>query len=335
LAPAWRIETGQGGLQTTPLVIDGVLYAMTPDQQVLAVDGATGREMWRRVLPDTNLQPVRGLSYWSMGASGACWWEPAAICMRSIRRRARQSPDLGIMAGWIAPWSGPRAGQGGACADDACHDLEGSGNCGFSDGETAPAAPGAIRAYDVRTGALRWTFHTIPQAGQPGSETWPKDAWKTAGGANSWAGAVVDRRAASSLSPPDRRSAISMAQTAGNNLYANSLVALDARTGRNWHFQLVHHDIQDRDPPSPPVLLTVLRDGRPVDAVAQATKHGVLFLFDRVTGKPLFPIDETPIPHSFVPGRPVHRPSPCRACPRPFTAAAERGHADQPHRAGP
>jgi outer membrane protein assembly factor BamB len=101
LAPAWRIETGQGGLQTTPLVIDGVLYAMTPDQQVLAVDGATGREMWRRVLPDTNLQPVRGLSYWSMGASGACWWGPAAICMRSIRRRARQSPDLGIMAGWI------------------------------------------------------------------------------------------------------------------------------------------------------------------------------------------------------------------------------------------
>jgi quinoprotein glucose dehydrogenase len=137
----------------------------------------------------------------------------------------------------------------------------------------------------VRTGALRWTFNTIPRPGQPGHETWPADAWKTAGGANNWAGMVVDTARGILFAPTG--SAVDDfygGNRQGDNLYANSLVALDARTGRLlWHHQLVHHDIQDRDPPSPPVLLTVQHNGKPVEAVAQATKHGVLFLFDRVT----------------------------------------------------
>lgn len=322
LAPAWRIDTGEGGLQTTPLVIAGVLYAMTPNQTVLAVDAATGRELWRRALPDANLQPVRGLSYWTQG------------------REKRLLVGAGSYLHALDPETGApldsfgnhgridlRAGLGRA-ADQVAVALTTPATIwqdlaivGFRTAESAPGAPGAIRAYDVRTGRLRWTFHTIPRPGQAGYATWPKEAWKTAGGANNWQGMVVDEARGIVFAPTG--SAVSDfygADRKGNNLYANSLVALDARTGKRlWHFQLVHHDILDRDPPSPPVLLTVKRDGRMVDAVAQATKHGVLFLFDRVTGKPLFPIEEKPIPHSLVPGEASSPTQPMPSLPAPYS----------------
>jgi len=321
LQPAWRIDTGAGGLQTTPLVIDGILYAMTPDQQVMALDGATGRKLWQRKLPDSNLQPVRGLSYWSSGkerrllvgagsylhalnmktgASIATFGAHGRIDLRAGLDRPLASVALALTS--------PPAIWGDLAI------------VGFRTAESTPAAPGAIRAYDVRTGRLRWTFHAIPRTGQPGAETWPADAWKTAGGANNWAGMVVDAARGIVFAPMG--SAVSDfygADRKGNNLYANSLVALDARSGRLlWHYQLVHHDLLDRDPPSPPVLLTVDHDGRKVDAVAQATKHGVLFLFDRATGKPLFPIQETPVPQSNVPGEASSPTQPMPTLPAPY-----------------
>jgi quinoprotein glucose dehydrogenase len=170
--------------------------------------------------------------------------------------------------------------------------------------ENLPASPGDIRAYDVRTGALKWTFHTIPHPGEQGHDTWPRDAWTYTGGANSWAGMAVDERRGIVFAPTgSAASDFYGANRHGDNLYANSLIALDARTGKRlWHFQAVHHDIWDRDFPSPPTLVTVRRGGQTIDAVALATKHGQLFVLDRATGKSLFPLQNRAYPSSDVEG---------------------------------
>jgi glucose dehydrogenase len=191
---------------------------------------------------------------------------------------------------------------------------------GFRAPETQPAPHGDIRAYDVHTGKLRWTFHTIPYPGEIGYETWPKDAWKITGAANNWAGMVVDEKRGIIFVPTG--SAVTDfygADRVGDDLYANTLLALDANTGKRiWHFQDVHHDMWDRDFPSPPALVTVKRDGRMVDAVVQTTKHGFVFLFERATGKPLFPIEERSFPASDVPGEVSSKTQPIPLAPAPY-----------------
>src|SRR3569623_540409 len=191
---------------------------------------------------------------------------------------------------------------------------------GFRTGESAPAQAGDIRAWDVHTGKQRWIFHTIPHAGEFGADTWPKGAWKTAGAANSWAGMVIDQQRGIVYAPTG--SAVDDfygAPRAGDNLFANTLLALDANTGKRlWHFQGIPHDIQDRDFPSPPVLLTVTHDGKQIDAIAQPTKQGYLFVLDRVTGKPLFLVTETPIPQTDVPGEVSSKTQPVPSLPAPY-----------------
>src|SRR5262249_45545712 len=191
---------------------------------------------------------------------------------------------------------------------------------GFRTGETQPAPPGDIRAFDVRTGELHWTFHTIPRPGEPGIETWPADAWKSAGAANNWAGMSLDEKRGIVYVPTG--SAVSDfygADRLGNNLYADTLLALDAATGKRlWHFQGVHHDLVDRDFPTPPSLLTVSRNGKRRDVVAQPTKQGFLYVFDRETGAPVFPIEERPAPQSDVPGEQASATQPQAVVPQPF-----------------
>ena len=170
--------------------------------------------------------------------------------------------------------------------------------------EALPAAPGDIRAYDVRTGTLRWSFHTIPRPGEFGYDTWPKEGWTYSGAANNWAGMAVDAKR-DIVFVPTGSSATDFygADRLGDNLFSDCLIALNAGTGeRLWHFQAVKHDIWDRDFPSPPALVTVKRDGKPIDAVAQTSKQGWLYLFDRVTGKPLFPMESRAFAPSDVPG---------------------------------
>lgn len=183
------------------------------------------------------------------------------------------------------------------------------------------SGPGTIRAYDVRTGKMRWLFHLIPRPGEAGHETWPPEAYKTAGGASNWSGLSLDETRGIVYVPtetalPDFWGG----DRAGANLFANSLVALDAATGKRlWHHQLVHHDLLDKDLPTPPVLLTVTRNGRKIDAVAQGTKHGLLFVFDRVSGQPLWDISEKPIPASELAGEPGWPTQPVPLKPAPLT----------------
>jgi len=187
--------------------------------------------------------------------------------------------------------------------------------------ETPPAPPGDIRAFDVHTGALRWRFKTIPHPGEPGYETWPKDAWKSGGAANNWCGMSLDLQRGIVYVPtgsavPD----FFGGERIGNDLFADTLVALNAETGKLiWYFQGVHHDIWDRDFPTAPLLITIQHEGKPVDVVAQTTKQGFLFVLDRVTGKPIFPIHERKVPASDVPGEVTSPTQPFPVLPAPFT----------------
>ncbi len=186
--------------------------------------------------------------------------------------------------------------------------------------ETLPASPGDIRAYDARTGALRWSFHTIPHPGELGYRTWPQDAWQYIGGANNWAGMSIDLERGIVFAPTGSAAFdFYGANRLGDNLFANCLLALNAETGqRIWHFQTVHHDIWDRDLPAAPTLVTVRRNGRNVDAVAQTTKSGFVYLFDRSNGAPLFPIEERKYPASDVDGEVTAATQPLPVKPPPF-----------------
>jgi quinoprotein glucose dehydrogenase len=191
---------------------------------------------------------------------------------------------------------------------------------GGRDPETLPAPPGDIRAYDVRTGKLRWSFHTIPHPGEFGYETWPKDAWTHSGAANNWAGMSLDSKTGV-LYVPTGSAAFDFygGDRVGDNLFADCLLALDAETGRPiWHFQGVKHDIWDRDFPAPPALVTVARDGKSIDAVAQTTKQGFVFLFDRANGHPLFPIEYRKYPRSDLPGEVTADQQPLPLKPAPY-----------------
>ncbi len=327
LKVAWTFDTGeQGGLQTNPLVIDGILYACTPSQKVIALDAATGRLLWKFDSGIKGTQPVRGLSWWSQGGrSKAGERRLFAGVMNYLYAldpaTGRPIRDFGEN-GRIDLRKGLRK--------DFEHQFIALTSPGLvyrdliivggRNPETHPAPPGDVRAFDVRTGKLRWDFHTIPRPGEYGYDTWPKDAWQTAGAANNWAGMSLDEQRGIVYVPTG--SAVSDfygADRVGDDLFADTLLALDAATGKRlWHFQGVHHDIWDRDFPSAPVLLSVRHDGRRVDAVAQTTKQGYVYLFDRVTGQPLFPIQKMKSPASDVPGEVASPTQPKPVLPVPF-----------------
>ncbi|MEO6911860.1 MAG: PQQ-binding-like beta-propeller repeat protein [Edaphobacter sp.] len=322
LKVAWSFETGEpGGLETTPLVVDGILYAFTPMQKVVALNAATGKLVWKFDSMVKGTGPDRGMTYWTDGkdkrllagvANFVYALDPATGKVISSFGKAGRI-DLREDLGRDPARQSIALTSPGVIYKDLLI-------VGGRTPETLPAPPGDVRAYDVRTGALRWSFHTIPHPGEPGHETWPSEAWKTGGAANNWAGMAVDRERGIVFVPtgsavPDFYGASRI----GDDLYANTLLALDAATGKRiWHFQGVHHDIWDRDFPSPPLLVSVKRNGKLIPAVAQTTKQGYLYLFDRTTGKPLFPIEERPYPASTVPGEVASKTQPYPLKPEPF-----------------
>jgi glucose dehydrogenase len=322
LRVAWQFDTGEtGGLQTNPLVIAGVLYAYTPTQKVIALDAATGKLLWKFDSGVLGTQPARGLAYWTDGNSARIF---AGVMNFLYALDAKTGQAIVAF------------GEGGRI--DLRKNLRGNYReqsialtspgvvykdliiVGGRNPETHPAPPGDIRAFDVRTGALRWSFHTIPHPGEFGYDTWPPKAYQYSGAANNWAGMTLDAERGILYVPTGSAvSDFTGNDRIGNDLFADTLLALDASTGnRLWHFQGVHHDLWDRDFPAPPALLTVTRDGRKIDAIAQTTKQGFVYLFDRVTGTPLFPVEERPVPASDVPGEVASATQPFAVIPAPF-----------------
>jgi quinoprotein glucose dehydrogenase len=322
LRVAWSYDTGEtGGLQTSPIIVAGVLFGITPSQKVFAVNAASGKLLWKFDSGLKSTQPDRGLAYWSSGADKRILvgvmnflYALDATTGKSISAFGRDGRiDLRGDLGRNPEKQSVALTSPGIVYNDLI--IVGGRNP-----ETLPAAPGDVRAYDVRTGKLRWSFHTIPHPGEFGYETWPKDAWRHSGAANNWAGMAVDSKRGI-VYVPTGSAAFDFygADRLGDDLFADCLIALNADTGeRIWHFQGVKHDLWDRDFPSPPALLTVNRDGKAVDAVAQTTKQGFVYLFDRVTGKPLFPIDYRNYPPSDVPGEIAASDQPLPVKPTPF-----------------
>lgn len=322
LQVAWSFDSGEsGGLQTSPIIVAGVLYAYTPSQKVIALNASTGELLWKFDSSLHGWQPARGLAYWSDGKEGRI----LAGVMNSV---------YALDAGTGKPIS--TFGDNGRIdlRRDLGRDPETQSIAltspgvvykdllivGGRDPETLPAPPGDIRAYSVRTGKLVWAFHTIPHPGEFGYDTWPKDAWKYSGAANNWAGMTLDARRGI-IFVPTGSAAFDFygGNRLGDNLFANSLIALNAETGeRIWHFQGVRHDIWDRNFPSPPVLITVQRDGKEVDAVAQTSKQGFVYLFNRANGQPLFPIEYRKYPASDVPGEVAAAEQPLPTKPAPY-----------------
>ena len=306
LQVAWSFDTGEeGGLQTSPIVVDGVLFGITPSQKVFALNAATGRLLWKFDSGIQGMQADRGMAYWADGGD-----------KRILVGVMNFLYALNAVTGQLVT----SFGKGGRIdlQENLGRDPKSQSVVLTSPGvvykdliivggrnpETLPAPPGDIRAYDVRTGALRWSFHTIPHPGELGYDTWPKDAWKTSGSANNWAGMALDSKRGI-VYVPTGSAAFDFygADRVGDDLFADSMIALNAETGaRIWHFQEVRHDLWDRDFPAAPALVTIKHDGKDIDAVVQTSKQGFVFLFDRVTGAPLFPIEYRKYPESNIPG---------------------------------
>ncbi len=326
LKVAWTYDTqdGTGDTQNQPIMVDGLLYGVTPAHKIVAIDAATGKRKWQFDSGVRGRGPNRSVVYWSSQSNHA---------------EQRIFADVQSFVYALNPKTGAvikTFGKDGRIdlREDLGRDPSKQSWVITSPGiiykdllivggrtpEALPAPPGDIRAYDVRTGKIRWQFHTIPHPGETGYETWPKDAWEYTGAANNWPGMAVDAQRGIVYVPTGSAATdFYGADRLGDDLFANTLLALNADTGeRIWHFQAVKHDVWDRDFPSPPTLVTVQRDGKSVDAVAQATKQGWLYLFDRTNGQPLFPIEYKTYPASTVPGEVTSPTQPLPTKPAPF-----------------
>ncbi len=406
LQVAWRYHAGgsdtslRTAMECTPLVVRGVLYATSPVLEVIALDAATGREIWKynpfperpsywrlwvaaassaliligliallrlawkrrgkragvlqlsawllvvagagsqpgfvhrivhHLLPNPRLEqrhsgPNRGLTYWESGEDQRIFFAGGHRLVALDLRTGRPIPSFGkngvvdLLQALAEPGGRRLDGLSYAVTSPPviCRDLLIVGSA-VGEGPD-PSAPGDVQAFDVLTGLKRWTFHTIPRPGTAGAETWPREAYRRTGGVNSWAGMSVDERLGLVFVPTGSAAFDYYGgDRAGENLYSNSLVALQARDGQpRWHFQAVHHDLWDYDLPCPPLLATIQHDGRPVEAVVQPTKQGFLFVLDRQTGRPIFPVEETPVPASDIPGEQASPTQPVPVKPAPL-----------------
>lgn len=315
LTVAWTYETGdEAEYQANNLVVDGVLYTPTATRKVVAIEAATGRELWQwnpaQEHTGAGSPRQRGLVFWR-------------------NETGKQQRLFTAVNGFLFAIDS-QTGQ-------TIREFGKNGSINLESGLNTPGViyqdmiivgglggKGTLRAFDVRTGEQRWIFHLIPRPGELGYDTWPEDAYKTATGLMPWCGQALDEKrgivyAATKTAEPD----FFGGERHGSNLFANSIVALDAVSGKRiWHFQIVHHDLLDKDLPCAPVLLTVTHDGKQIDAVAQGTKHGLLFVFDRVTGEPLWPIEERPVPQSDLVGEQAWPTQPFPTRPPPLMRQA-------------
>ena len=320
---AWTYPTGDDAAYVfNPIVVDNVMYVLARKNSLVALDAATGKEIWiHENLPGLT---TRGIAYWESrdrkdrrlifainnyleeidARTGKSILSFGTRGLVNLREGLGRDPKAVVRIQSNTP---------GRVFEDLI--LLGS-----APGESYLSPPGDIRAYNVITGKLVWTFHTIPHPGEPGYDTWPKDAWKYSGGTNTWGEISLDEKRGIAYFPTGSPTYDYYgADRIGSNLFSDCLLALNARTGKLlWYFQMVHHDLWDYDATSAPQLLTVRHDGKTIDAVAQSTKQGFLFVFDRVTGKPLWPIEERTTPKSDMPGEQAWPTQPFPTAPPPF-----------------
>lgn len=335
LEPAWTYDTDENkdasqrgmDIQCQPIVIGGTLYGTTPEMKLFALDAATGKEFWKfDPFEDPETRPryhsLRGVAYWEdkedkrilYGVGPKLYAINAADGKRitTFGENGETSLYQGLGSadelGYDVSLYSIRSTSPGVVYRDLII-------MGSSVGEGGDGLPGNIRAFNVRTGKLAWSFRTIPHPGEPGYETWSPDSYRKLGGANCWAGMVVDKdRGMVFLGTGSPSVDFYGGAREGQNLFANCVIALNAATGEKvWHFQTIHHDLWDHDIPCPPNLLQVTRNGKKTDAVAQATKDGYVFVFNRETGEPLFPVREVPVPVS--PALPGEKPWPTQPIP--------------------
>ncbi|WP_153797419.1 outer membrane protein assembly factor BamB family protein [Foetidibacter luteolus] len=322
--------------QCNPIMVDGVLYGTSPRLKLFALDAATGQQRWlfdpadedtsARKDPYAFFKVSRGVIYWQDDAGkdkriiysvGNKTYAISAVDGKPVRSFGKNgyidlAENLDRDAGSFNPFIANTTP--GVVFKNLLI-------TGMRVAESADAAPGSVRAFDIVTGQRKWIFHTIPHPGEKGYETWPdKEAWKKLGGANSWAGMSLDENRGIVYVPTGSVGGDFYGSfRKGQNLYANSLLALDAATGKYlWHFQVVHHDLWDRDLAANPNLVTLHKDGKEIDAVAQITKHGYIFLFDRTNGQPIFPIEEKPVSTEALPGEEAWPTQPIPTLPEPF-----------------
>ncbi len=342
LQPAWTYDTGENNdpdergadIQCQPIVIRGILYGTTPLMKLFAINAANGEQIWKfdpfaEPGKQPKSHPLRGVAYWEDGDDKRILYAVGSVLYAINAGTGEKVSSFGNNGEVDF-----HEGLGGK--EVFGHEVKDLGIkmtapgiifkdlliTGSSVSESGDAPPGYIRAFNVKTGSLAWVFHTIPLPGEYGYETWPKDAYKKIGGANCWAGMVLDEKRgivyAGTGSPSvdfyggDRK---------GQNLFANCIIALNAETGKRvWHYQTIHHDLWDRDLPCQPNLVTVMHKGKKVDALAQATKDGLLFLLNRDNGAPLFPVNEVPVPTApALPGEQPWPTQPVPVKPAPFS----------------
>lgn len=317
-------EGNRSAIQCNPIVANSKMYITSPQLKLIALDPQTGKELWK-FDPFVNEEATgvnRGVTYWQQENdkriffSAGMWLyalnADSGTLITSFGKDGRIDlrEGLGRDPSSLAVW----ASSPGIIYKDLL--IQGTAL-----GEGYDAAPGFIRAYDVRTGKIVWTFRTIPQPGEFGYNTWDTASYQHAGGVNCWAGMSMDEEKGIVYIPLGSPAFdFYGGNRKGENLFGNCLLALNAATGKHiWHYQLVHHDLWDYDLPAPPVLLTVKHSGKNVEAVAQVTKMGMVFLFDRVTGKPIFPIEERKVPQSALLGEQAWATQPFPVKPLPFS----------------
>jgi quinoprotein glucose dehydrogenase len=331
LTLAWTYRAGEADtvqnrsqIQCNPIIINDTLYGTSPSLKAFALDAATGKEIWKFESDEAGgggLGANRGVTYWeeendkrilySLGEYLYALDARTGKAIESFGTNGRVSLKEGL---------GERAANLMVVSNSPGVIYKNFIIMGSRVNEGPIAAPGHLRAYDVKTGKLAWVFHTIPQPGEPGYETWPEDAWQRIGGANAWSGMSVDHNRGLVFAGTGSASFDFWGgNRKGQNLYANCILAINAETGKlKWHFQTIHHDLWDRDLPASPILGTVTHDGKQIDAVIQTTKSGHVYVFNRDTGQPLFPLEEIPVPESDLEGEAAWPTQPLPLKPPPF-----------------
>ncbi len=342
LVPAWRYEMTKVGVpsrpsQSTPLLVDGVLYLSFPYYRVVALEPETGDEIWEYTAPGDWNSPEHQLHWTGGSMRGLAYWEGDDRTPPQIVFGTEEGELISLNAATGLP--NPRFGSDGFVDLKTPDVMNGFPNMhyGISSGvaiwkhlvftgvhnadETGSKGPaGDVRAWNLRTGDLVWTFHTVPRPGEFGNDTWLDDSWRGVSGANTWSFFTIDEERGILYMPlGSAHNDFYGMDRPGDNLFANSIVAVDAMTGeRLWHFQAVHHDLWDLDMPAPPILFDVERDGETIPAVGVVTKYPVLFIFNRVTGEPIYEIEERPVPAGNMPGEYYSPTQPFPVKPPPF-----------------